>query len=267
MIPYEPAQKLQLPHTHVGQGGFREPGIVRWPGKIQPGQASHAIVSTLDIHPTILAVAGIPLPLDRVFDGIDISAVLFNKNRPSDNGVTRADRDAGHACYFMYRAAAFVNASEELYAVRCGDHKVYWRTWGVAPPSQSTCGRAGTGGIASGSAYVCDPPLMFDLGADPGENIPMLSSSVAYKTAMATIMAAKTAHLASLEPCVDQNGRGSSPQYALCGDPHSKSKPSTAKWPRCTSDPENWQPKTICESTACLKANPGFRASCNISSK
>eukprot|EP01051_Picozoa_sp_SAG22_P004457 SAG22_NODE_239_length_14182_cov_74.353050_6_plen_198_part_00 len=49
--------------AQVWEGGFREPGMARWPGKIQPGTASHAIVSTLDISrgewgPTRTATAG-----------------------------------------------------------------------------------------------------------------------------------------------------------------------------------------------------------------
>jgi arylsulfatase A-like enzyme len=47
--------------AQVWEGGFREPGMARWPGKIAPGSATHAIASTMDIHPTIMAVAGLTL--------------------------------------------------------------------------------------------------------------------------------------------------------------------------------------------------------------
>ena len=92
-----------------------------------------------DIHPTIMKVAGIALPTDRVFDGLDLSPVLFAKDRTAASALSRADKGGGHACFFYYRAATWTNATEEIYAVRCGDHKVYWRTWGVAPPEGSTC--------------------------------------------------------------------------------------------------------------------------------
>lgn len=39
-------------------GGVREPGIVRWPGKIQPGKVSDEPVATVDFFPTALALAG-----------------------------------------------------------------------------------------------------------------------------------------------------------------------------------------------------------------
>jgi arylsulfatase A len=39
--------------------------------------ASDAIVATYDLFPTVLSLAGVPLATDRIFDGIDISPVLF----------------------------------------------------------------------------------------------------------------------------------------------------------------------------------------------
>jgi arylsulfatase len=40
------------------EGGFRVPMMVRWPGKIKPGQVSNEIISLEDWMPTLLAVAG-----------------------------------------------------------------------------------------------------------------------------------------------------------------------------------------------------------------
>ncbi len=40
------------------EGGFRVPMMVRWPGKIKPGQVSNEIVSMEDWMPTVLAAAG-----------------------------------------------------------------------------------------------------------------------------------------------------------------------------------------------------------------
>src|SRR5262252_4701342 len=40
------------------EGAYRVPAMVRWPGKIQPGTVSNAIVSHLDWLPTFLAMAG-----------------------------------------------------------------------------------------------------------------------------------------------------------------------------------------------------------------
>jgi arylsulfatase A-like enzyme len=40
------------------EGGFRVPMMVKWPGKIEPGQVSNEIVSMEDWMPTLLAAAG-----------------------------------------------------------------------------------------------------------------------------------------------------------------------------------------------------------------
>ena len=42
------------------EGAFRSPTMVRWPGKIKPGQVSNDIMSNLDWMPTLLAAAGDP---------------------------------------------------------------------------------------------------------------------------------------------------------------------------------------------------------------
>ena len=45
---------------------------------IKPGQVSHALVSSLDFVPTFAALAGVALPSDRVYDGMDITNVLLH---------------------------------------------------------------------------------------------------------------------------------------------------------------------------------------------
>ena len=40
------------------EGGFRVPAMVRWPGKIKPGQISNEIMSMLDWVPTLMAAVG-----------------------------------------------------------------------------------------------------------------------------------------------------------------------------------------------------------------
>ena len=54
-------------HTH--EGGIRVPGIIRWPGHIEPGTVSDEPVIGSDIFPTICEIMDIPLPDDRTIDG------------------------------------------------------------------------------------------------------------------------------------------------------------------------------------------------------
>lgn len=58
------------------EGGFRVPGIVRWPGKFASGKVARQVVSTLDLFPTIVKIAGAKIPTDLTIDGIDFFPVL-----------------------------------------------------------------------------------------------------------------------------------------------------------------------------------------------
>jgi len=63
----------------VYEGGIREPFIAWWPGKIEPGQLSDAIVSSVDFYPTFAELAGIDLPETQEFDGISLVPVMEGK--------------------------------------------------------------------------------------------------------------------------------------------------------------------------------------------
>lgn len=51
------------------EGGFRVPMMVKWPGKIKPGQVSNEIISQEDWLPTLLAVAGEPDIKEKLLKG------------------------------------------------------------------------------------------------------------------------------------------------------------------------------------------------------
>lgn len=62
--------------TTVYDDGIRTPLIARWPGRIAPGSVTESLVSSIDLAPTFLSLAGIePGPS---FQGVDIS-ILFQK--------------------------------------------------------------------------------------------------------------------------------------------------------------------------------------------
>jgi arylsulfatase A len=58
------------------EGGIRVPGLARWPGKIPAGTTVDVPVIGSDIFPTMLAMAGVAVPTDRVLDGVDVRGVL-----------------------------------------------------------------------------------------------------------------------------------------------------------------------------------------------
>jgi arylsulfatase A-like enzyme len=61
------------------EGGFRVPGIVRWPGIIPKKQVTTEIATTMDLFSTIVEVAGAELPTDRKIDGHNILPLLKGK--------------------------------------------------------------------------------------------------------------------------------------------------------------------------------------------
>lgn len=58
------------------EGGLRVPGIMRWPAVIPSETVCDEVATTLDIFPTVVALAGADLPADRTIDGHNILPLL-----------------------------------------------------------------------------------------------------------------------------------------------------------------------------------------------
>ena len=61
------------------EGGIRVPLIVSWPGNINLGETSNTPISSLDIYPTLSAIAGIDLPNSEPFEGVNLLPLLMDK--------------------------------------------------------------------------------------------------------------------------------------------------------------------------------------------
>jgi arylsulfatase A len=144
------------------EGGMRVPAIVWWPGTVAPGVVLD-IGSTLDLLPTIAALAGVEPPVDRVLDGYDLGPVL--------RGSGASPRDT----MFFYRGTA-------LYAVRYKSFKAHFSTrseYGGEPPVSH------------------DPPLLYNLDEDPSEKVDVAARHPDVVTAIQRIAAE---HRATIEP-------------------------------------------------------------------
>ncbi|KPF63633.1 sulfatase [Porphyrobacter sp. AAP60] len=53
------------------EGGIRVPMFVKWPQRIAPGTVVDTPVAHIDLFPSLAAAAGVPLPTDRVIDGVN----------------------------------------------------------------------------------------------------------------------------------------------------------------------------------------------------
>lgn len=63
----------------VYEGGHRVPAIANWPGKIKAGTVTDVPAISIDVMPTLLAIAKVKVPQNRPLDGVDLSPVLFEQ--------------------------------------------------------------------------------------------------------------------------------------------------------------------------------------------
>jgi arylsulfatase A-like enzyme len=113
------------------EGGIREPAILSCPGRIPAGQVCDSVGSMVDVVPTLLDMAGVAQPTDRVIDGHSILDMVCN------GGVSPSDR-------------LFWEYGPNQLAVRDGDWKLVLN------------------GREDGIENV-EPVHLADLSSDPGE--------------------------------------------------------------------------------------------------
>lgn len=89
------------------EGGIRVPCVMWGPGHIPAGARTTEIVSTMDLLPTFIAMAGAEPPADRTLDGRDISALMLGK----------PGAKSPHEAFYYYRET-------HLDAVRSGPWKL-----------------------------------------------------------------------------------------------------------------------------------------------
>jgi len=65
------------------EGGYRVPFIAKWDGHIQPASVCSAPVMNFDVFPTLLAIAGLDLPTDRIIDGKNLYPLWSNQTNDS----------------------------------------------------------------------------------------------------------------------------------------------------------------------------------------
>ena len=67
-------------------GGIRVPFLVKWPGRLPAGKVYEQPVIQLDIHPTVLAAAGVSVPAEARLDGVNLLPYLTGQktDRPHE---------------------------------------------------------------------------------------------------------------------------------------------------------------------------------------
>lgn len=94
------------------EGGVRVPWIIHWPSVTKPGSESAAPIMTIDIHPTVLEMAGVAADPAQPLDGVSLA--------PHLRGGPAPGRDAIFWHYPHYHPGGATPYS----AVRMGDWKL-----------------------------------------------------------------------------------------------------------------------------------------------
>ncbi|KAF7657515.1 hypothetical protein LDENG_00026250 [Lucifuga dentata] len=141
------------------EGGHRVPTVAYWPGRIPANTTSSALLSGMDIFPTLLNLAGLRPPSDRRYDGIDVTNVLLHGHQ------------TGHEVLFHPNSGA-AGEFGDLQTGRTGKHKAFYLT-GAA---EACCG-------ATGRQQLHDPPLIFDVEHDEAEEMPLDVGTPEYQAA------------------------------------------------------------------------------------
>ena len=189
------------------EGGVRMPAFARWPGVIAPASRSDTVVSSLDVLPSVLRLAGLAASAVAPLDGGEslADALLWNASdaRGRDDGTSAPTR---HAFLALYNEPVIANASTRIFAARMGALKAHWITSPGLAPSDA-------GWTPAAEEAEHDPPLVFNVDADPAEAFPIAAEDLPPGT-LDNFASAKAAYEAGLAPTAIDPAWGY--EWALC---------------------------------------------------
>jgi arylsulfatase A-like enzyme len=102
------------------EGAYRVPAMVRWPGKVKPGQVSNEIVAHLDWLPTILAVAGDAQVTDKLLKGYKVGDMTYKVHLDGFNLVPYL---TGQVAKSPRESFFYINDDQQLVAMRYDNWK------------------------------------------------------------------------------------------------------------------------------------------------
>jgi hypothetical protein len=184
-------------------------------------------VSSLDFVPTLLSLAGVSMPTDRVFDGIAISTVLL-----------LSDDSARHLTLFHPNSGSS-GVDGKLDAVRWNHGDKQWKAiyqTGGAPDCTGS----------KGNVTTHSPPLLFELGGDPAEATALDVTQPEYAAAVTSIEAL----LATQMHSVNTQRRVVNYNVSISDEPcaHFPKSCRTSTAPSPPPDPPHSQPMCTAES-------------------
>jgi arylsulfatase len=103
------------------EGAYRVPAILRWPGRIKPGQVSNEIVAHHDMLPTILAVAGDAQASEKLRTGYKIGDMTYKVHLDGYNLVPYL---TGQATKSPRESFFYINDDQQVVALRYDNWKI-----------------------------------------------------------------------------------------------------------------------------------------------
>ena len=138
----------------VGEGGFRVPAIIRWPGQVKPGTVENGLMSGLDWFPTLMAAAGNPNITDQLLKGVQLGDRNYKNHL---DGYNQMDLITGKGPTKRHEIFYFGGAN--LGALRLDDFKFTFFVQPYGWPGEKT---------------TTDMPGMVNIRQDPFERTPMI---------------------------------------------------------------------------------------------
>jgi arylsulfatase len=138
----------------VGEGGFRVPAIIRWPGHVKPGTVENGIFSGLDWLPTLAHAAGSPDITNQLLKGVKLGDRTY-KNHLDGYDQLAVLEGTGPSV----RHELFYFGGPHLGAIRIDDFKFqfFQQPWGWP-----------------GEKLTTDMPTIVNLRQDPFERTPSI---------------------------------------------------------------------------------------------
>src|SRR3954462_3115131 len=146
------------------KGAYRVPAMIRWPGRVKPGQVSNEIFSALDWLPTLLAAAGEPDIKNKLLTGYSSGGKTFKVHL---DGYNQLPLLTGQQEKSARKEFFHINDDAQLVAIRYENWKLVF------------CEQKVQGTLEIWAApFVCRRlPKMFNLRLDPYERADVTSNT------------------------------------------------------------------------------------------
>ena len=146
------------------EGAYRVPAMIRWPGRIKPGQVSNEIFAALDWFPTLLAAAGEPDIKNKLLTGYSSGGKTFKNHL---DGYNQLPLLTGQQEKSARKEFFYINDDAQLVAIRYENWKLVF------------CEQKVQGTLEIWAApFVCRRlPKMFNLRLDPYERADVTSNT------------------------------------------------------------------------------------------